>query len=168
MEYAMRLAIPTTAFGLALVAGAPLAHAQTVITQQPLVTVPAATVVSQPVETVQTTETVRTIRPAPSRAARRQEVTTRTITRQIVPTPRVIARTVPATPQPLYDEVAPAPLANPDNSPVLYDEAVPAAIATPVAQDSYSQPFSYRYVYEPDRILVVDPNTGIAVQALPR
>ena len=87
--------------------------------------------------------------------------------------PTVIARTVvPATPQPLYDEVAPAPLANPDNSPVLYDEAVPApvapAIATPVVQDTYSEPVIYRYVYEPDRILVVDPNTGIAVQALPR
>jgi len=170
----MKFNMLTTAFGLALVAGAPAAHAQTVITQQPLVTVPAAAVVSQPIETVQTTETVRTIRPVPSRAARRQEVTTRTITRQIVPTPTVVVRTVPAGPQPLYDEVAPAPLANPDNSPVLYDEVVPApataapAIASPVAQDSYSQPLIYRYVYEPDRILVVDPNTGIAVQALPR
>jgi hypothetical protein len=27
---------------------------------------------------------------------------------------------------------------------------------------------SYRYVYEPDRILVIDPATGIAIQALPR
>jgi hypothetical protein len=26
----------------------------------------------------------------------------------------------------------------------------------------------YRYVYEPDRILVIDPSTGIAVQAIPR
>jgi hypothetical protein len=26
----------------------------------------------------------------------------------------------------------------------------------------------YRYVYEPNRILVIDPNTGVAVQALPR
>jgi len=164
----MKFHIPTTAFGLALVAGAPVAHAQTVITQQPLVTVPAATVASQPVETLQTTETVRTIRPASSRTARRQEVTTRTITRQIVPTPSVIARTVPVAPQPLYDEVAPAPLANPDNSPVLYDEAVPApAMATPAAQ-GYTEPFVYRYVYQSDRILVVDPNTGVAVQALPR
>jgi hypothetical protein len=163
----MKFHIPTATFGLALVAAAPVAQAQTVIMQQPLVTVPAATV-------VQTTETVRTIRPAPSRAARRQEVTTRTITRQIVPPPRVIARTVPAAPQPLYDEVAPAPLANPDNSPVLYDEAIPASatmappVATPVVQDTYSAPVIYRYVYEPDRILVVDPTTGVAVQALPR
>jgi hypothetical protein len=163
----MKFHVPTTALGLALVAVAPAAHAQTVFTQQPLVTVPTTAV-------VQTTETIRTIRPVYSRAARRQEVTTRTITRQIVPTPRVVARTMPATPQPLYDEVAPARLANPDNSPVLYDEAVRApgafapALATPVAQDSYTEPFIYRYVYEPDRILVVDPNTGIAVQALPR
>jgi hypothetical protein len=27
---------------------------------------------------------------------------------------------------------------------------------------------AYRYVYEPDRILVVDPYTNIAVQAIPR
>jgi hypothetical protein len=26
----------------------------------------------------------------------------------------------------------------------------------------------YRYVYETDRILVIDPHTGIAVQAIPR
>jgi len=26
----------------------------------------------------------------------------------------------------------------------------------------------YRYVYEPDRILVIDPATNIAVQAIPR
>jgi hypothetical protein len=27
---------------------------------------------------------------------------------------------------------------------------------------------AYRYVYEPDRILVIDPTTGIAVQSIPR
>jgi hypothetical protein len=27
---------------------------------------------------------------------------------------------------------------------------------------------AYRYVYQPDRILVIEPATGIAVQALPR
>jgi hypothetical protein len=27
---------------------------------------------------------------------------------------------------------------------------------------------TYRYVYEPDRILVVDPSTNVAVQAIPR
>jgi hypothetical protein len=31
-----------------------------------------------------------------------------------------------------------------------------------------TQPVIYRYVYEWDRILVIDPATGIAVQAIPR
>jgi hypothetical protein len=31
-----------------------------------------------------------------------------------------------------------------------------------------TQPVIYRYVYEPDRILVIDPITNIAVQAIPR
>jgi hypothetical protein len=31
-----------------------------------------------------------------------------------------------------------------------------------------TQPFIYRYVYEPDRILVIDPNSGVAVQSIPR
>jgi len=37
-------------------------------------------------------------------------------------------------------------------------------VAAPVA----TQPVIYRYVYEPDRILVIDPVTNIAVQAIPR
>jgi hypothetical protein len=173
MEYAMKFAITSTALGLVLAAGAPLAHAQTILGQGPMVTVPAATVMSQPMETVQTTETVRTLRPAPAPTARRQIVTTRTITRQIVPAPTVVARTMPAVPQPLYDEVTSAPLANPDDSPALYDTAVPIgapgpAVATPLVQGAYTQPFVYRYVYEPDRILVIDPTTGVAIQAIPR
>src|SRR5579863_1006142 len=174
----MRLTISSTAIGLALAAGAvTAAHAQTVITPGPLVTVPAATVVTQPTETVQTTETVRTIRPVLSRAALRQVVTTRTITRRLVPGPVVVARTVPATPQPLYDEVAPAPIVNSPRP--LYDEVAapmapaPAAVvgATPVVENGSvvaTEPYTYRYVYQPDRILVIDPATGIAVQAIPR
>jgi hypothetical protein len=27
---------------------------------------------------------------------------------------------------------------------------------------------TYRYVYEPDRILVIEPSSNIAVQAIPR
>lgn len=160
-----------SALGLALVAGGSAAHAQTVIT-------PA--VVDQPVvvqpETVQTTETVRTIRPAPRRSARREVVTTRTITRRVVPTTTVIARTVPATPQPLYDEVAPAPVASAPQP--LYDEVAPPVVgAAPVVAASpliaagdvvATQPYTYRYVYQPDRILVIDPATGIAVRAIPR
>jgi hypothetical protein len=187
MEYAMRFHIPYTALGLALAAGAPAAHAQTVITrevvnqpvatvvaQQPLVTAPAGTVVQpmqtvQPLQTVQTTETIRTIRPAP-RSVRRQ-VVTRTITRQrLVPAPTVVARTVTSMPRPLYDEVPPAPIAEDADysTPTLYDTVAPASVATPMLPGSYATPFIYRYVYEPDRILVIDPSTGIAVQAIPR
>ena len=90
-----------------------------------------------------------------------------------MPAPTVVARTVTTVPQPLYDEVAPTPIATAPQP--LYDEVLPApavpapAVTTiPVVQDSYTEPFIYRYVYEPDRILVVDPNTGIAVRAIPR
>lgn len=152
------------ALGLALAATASAAHAQTIITpavDQPVVTVPATT--------VQTTETVRTIRPAP-RAARRQIVTTRTITRRIVPsTTTVVAGTVPAVPQPLYDEVAPPAIAAAPEP--LYDEVTAPMAATAIAapaEPAVAEPYTYRYVYQPDRILVIDPATGIAVQSIPR
>lgn len=177
-RYAMRFHAFYTAFGLALVAAAPAATAQTVITQGPLVTVPAA-------ETVQTTETVRTVRPAPLRRARSQVVTTRTVTRRVIPAPTVMTRTVAAAPQPLYDEAVAAPIADEavaapiaNSAPPLYDVVAPVApapgpvvAATPVVENApvvATQPYIYRYIYEPDRILVIDPATGIAVQSLPR
>jgi hypothetical protein len=58
--------------------------------------------------------------------------------------------------RPVYDvapAIAPAPVV-----------AAPAVAAPVVA----TQPVIYRYVYEPDRILVIDPATNIAVQAIPR
>ncbi len=138
----MKFLLTSTAIGLALAAGATVAQAQTILSPQPMVTVPAATVMSQPLETVQTTETVRTIRPAPARTARRQILTTRTVTRQIVPTTTVVARTVPTAPQPLYDEVT-TPLSNPDDTPALYDTAVPVAaaptVAAPFAAGAYTR-----------------------------
>jgi hypothetical protein len=182
MENVMRLPVSYaalgSALGLALVAGGSAAHAQTVIR-------PA--VVDQPVF-VQTTETVRTIRPLRSR---REVVTTRTITRRVVPTSTttVVAR-IPAAPQPLYDEVAPASFPNAPQP--IYDEVAPASfpsapqplydeVAAPmapapmvdarpmIAGDAVAtQPYAYRYVYQPDRILVIDPATGIAVRAIPR
>ncbi|MGC1777915.1 MAG: hypothetical protein WBB34_08200 [Xanthobacteraceae bacterium] len=179
----MRLPVSYAALGSAVgsvlalaLAGGSAAQAQTVITpavvDQPVVTVPAATV-------VQTTETVRTVRPVAARTIRRHEViTTRTITRRVLPTTTVIARTVPAMPQPLYDEVAPAPVATAPQP--LYDEvsapmapaplaAGPLTDAAPVAGDVVAtEPYTYRYVYQPDRILVIDPATGTAVQAIPR
>jgi hypothetical protein len=176
----MRFYLTSTALALVLAASASAAQAETLITQ--------------PGQTVQTTETVRTVRPVASRAVRREVVTTRTFTRTYVPARAVIARTVPATPQPLYDEVAPAPIASdPDYSysrpadysysrPAdysysrpLYDEvttspvmAAPPVGAMPVVEDGYTTTPIYRYVYEPNRILVIDPSTNIAVQSIPR
>jgi hypothetical protein len=204
----MRFNLPYAAVGLALAIGAPAAHAQTVITTQPapaviaqppIVTVPAGT------ETIQTIQTVRTVRAAPLPPVRRQIVTTRTITRRVMPAaPAVVAGTVAAAPRPLYD-VAPAAVATPVadvypapaygySTPPLYDAApapvppapvygyssygystpiydvAPAAVAPApvVAAPVATQPVIYRYVYEPDRILVIDPITGVAVQAIPR
>jgi len=206
----MRFHLPYAAFGLALAIGAPAAHAQTLITTQPapaviaqppIVTIPAGT------ETIQTIQTVRTVRAAPLPPVRRQIVTTRTITRRVMPAaPAVVAGTVAAAPQPLYD-VAPAAVATPAAADIypapgygysrgypapvygystgpLYDAApapVPPAPVYGYSNYGYStpvydvvtapvatQPVIYRYVYEPDRILVIDPVTGIAVQAIPR
>jgi hypothetical protein len=168
----MRSAFSSTAIGLALAAAAvTAAHAQTIITPAPVVTAPAATVVAPVTETV-TTETVRTIRPVRSHI--RRVVTTRTITRRTVPAPAVVARTVPIAPRPLYDEVVGTPIA--DSAP-LYDTVAPPAVApVPVASTAIvdggaivgASPYTYRYVYQPDRILVIDPATGIAVQSIPR
>jgi hypothetical protein len=171
METVMKFPVPSaalcSALGLALAAGGSAAHAQTIITpavvNQPVVAVPTTT--------VQTTETIRTVRPAP-RYARRQVVTTRTVTRQVVPSATVVARTMPAVPQPLYDEVAPVPdatAAEPlyDTARPLYDE-VATPVAATIAPVLGEQPYTYRYVYEPDRILVIDPTTGVAVQSIPR
>jgi hypothetical protein len=152
-EYVMRFHIPYTMLGLAL-AAAPAAHAQTVYTQQPdgtviaqepVITAPAPAIVAQPAQTVRTVTTVRTERPI---SRRRVVVTRRTIVRDSVIPPAAAAPAVATVNSgPLYDVVAP-------------DPAAPVVAGTPV-------PF-YRYIYEPDRILVVDPATGIAVQALPR
>jgi hypothetical protein len=174
-----------SAAGLALVAGAGAANAQTVITSQPAA------------QTVTTETTTRTVRTLPPHAARRQVVTTRTVTQHVVPAPTtVIDRRTAATtyPRPIYDEVVsapavtaprpvyseapPVPLAPtvvatptytpPTYSPPLYDEVV----ATPPAVDNgtivAAQPYMYRYVYQPNSILVIDPATGDVVQTIPR
>jgi hypothetical protein len=164
-EQAMRFAFSSTAIGLALAAAAvTAAHAQTYIT-------PDATTVAAPAtETVQTTETVRTIRPLRPHA--RQVVTTRTITRQIVPTTTLVTRSVPAS-QPLYDEAVEAPIA--DSPQPLYDTVAAPVDDGAMVAPAYGAPAygamaapTYRYVYEPDRILVIDPTSGIAVQSIPR
>lgn len=173
----MRLYMSSTAIGLALFAGAPAAHAQQVVTRQ---------IVTPPLETVQTTETVRSVRPA-HHVARHEVVTTRTVTRRVIPTTTVVAGTVPVPPpQPLYGEGMPAPAINnaaysnatyndAAYGPPLYDQVTPATSApvgtTRVIDNggmTATQPLFYHYVYEPDRILVIDPATGVAVQSIPR
>ena len=82
-----------------------------------------------------------------------------------------------AAPAPLYDTAVPAAVPAPaydyadtaDYGAPLYDAALAAALApAPVAAPVAMAPVIYRYVYEPDRILVIDPTTNIAVQAIPR
>jgi len=149
-----------TALGVAVAAGPTVANAQTVISDQPVETV----ITQQPVQTVQTTETVRTVRPGARPIVRKRVVTT---TRQTVVSQRAVA------PQPLYDVVPPAPLVARTYAPPLYDVVAPGPTvddtyinnAVPAAGAAYP---IYRYVYEPDRILVIDPATNIAIQAIPR
>lgn len=180
----MRIHIPCTAVGLALAAVAPAAHAETIVTRH---------VVSQPVEIVRTVTTTRTttrtIRPAVRRGA---VVTRRTA---VAPAPAIAVAPpiydaaapvpVPAPyPEPVYDveaPVPPAPIVNPYPRPV-YNVAAPApAIVAPVVDETVAGPGvpvppdavgppmpTYHYVYEWDRVLVIDDATGIAVQALPR
>jgi hypothetical protein len=190
---------------LALVLGAVPAQAQTVYTG-PVVARPAETVIAAPpaavpAETVRTTRTVHTVRRLVP--VRERIVTTRTVTRRVMPAgPTVVSGPV-AAPAPVYDTAvpvaaaAPAPLydtavpvAAPAPAPLydvsvpgygyadygapLYDVAPAAAVAAPavapplVAAPVATAPIIYRYVYEPGRILVIDPTTGIAVQAIPR
>jgi len=153
----MRYQISCTALGLALVAMAPLAQAQTVVTQPAVLPPPPppATVVTRPAQTVRTVTTVRTVRPA----ARGRVVVRRHtyVTTRVVPaTTTTTTTTIASAP------VAPAPVAPPP----VYDYVPPASGPAPLAVGA-TVPL-YRYVYQDDRILVVDPNTGIAVQALPR
>jgi hypothetical protein len=206
MELAMINHISYTALGIALLAGASAANAQTLIADQP----GAVIVREQPARTVETVRTVRTVEPARTmkshHVARRAPAkvvtttTTRTIVRdRVVRGPTVIAPEPGTTiAQPTYSDVAPAPvvadmpysrplydvapgavLAEPAYSRPLYNVAVPivgpapfvgaapAIGAAPAAQSGMPIP-GYRYVYEPDRILVIDPYTNIAVQAIPR
>jgi hypothetical protein len=55
---------------------------------------------------------------------------------------------------PLYDAVAPGPTVDD----TYVNAAPPVGAAIPI----------YRYVYEPDRILVIDPATNVAIQSIPR
>jgi hypothetical protein len=87
-----------------------------------------------------------------------------TVTRTTTVRPGVVAA-APAFDEPipgrrLYDVATPAPAVAPAMAPQPVVGAT--AVGGPVAMPTY------RYIYEPDRILVVDPYTNIAVQAIPR
>jgi hypothetical protein len=178
----MRIHIPCTALGLAVAAFVPAAHAETIVTRQ---------IVDQPVETVRTVTTTRTIRPM--RRHRIMETRRTTVTDRVAPlAPPPPPPVVAANPRPVYDVGAPAPVPVPAvavRAPVYDDDyddvvapapAVPAPVvdvapAAPVVDQAVVPPPpvgtvipAYRYVYQWDRILVIDPATGIAVQSLPR
>jgi hypothetical protein len=144
---------------------------ETVITQQPgsmvIAQQPAA---AMPVETVETVRTVQSVTTPRQRVVSRtpsRVTTTRTIVSQrIVPAP--VTPAVAAITEPTYTEVVQAPAAVGPVYPRLYDVVMPAAVAASPAIGTTAAMPAYRYVYEPDRILVIDPYTNIAVQAIPR
>ena len=192
----MRIQIPCTAVGLALAAVAPSAHAETIVTRhvvnQPVEIVRTVTVTRtvRPIVRRHAVVTRRTVRehvapvaPAPAPVATRYP---RPVYDVVAPAPP--APVVTAYPQPVYDVAAPAPVVTAYPQPA-YDVAAPApAVAAPVVApvadvvdetavgpgapvppDAVGPPMpTYHYVYEWDRILVIDDATGIAVQALPR
>jgi len=159
----MRNHISYTVLGVALVAGASAANAQTVITrpvetvitqqpgsmlvaQEPVVTVPGA-VATAPVETVETVRTVRSTTISPrhrivsrhvirSRAANRVTTTRTTVTERVLPVPAVVAPpAVAAVAPPTYTDVVQGPPVAP--APAyperLYDVVMPARVVPPPA-----------------------------------
>ena len=150
-----------------------------IVAQEPVIMPPPGVLVTQPVQTVQTVpvqtvETVQTVQPADThrqRAVSRHVertrsgdriTTTRTTVREDMAAAPATSTQVVQAPvvmppyQGLYN-VAPAPL--PPGATVVTQPMVGTAVIAPPV---------YRYVYEPDRILVIDANTGIAVQAIAR
>jgi hypothetical protein len=161
-----------------------------VIAQAPFVVPPSGVLLPQPAPAVMaptpvpSVETVRTVdqgpgprvtrrrvvhhRPADYVAARTTTVPTRPA---VAAAPAYNAAYTPAYNELVegpryYDVVTPAPVIPPQPTPVAGQAIVPAA---PVVGGAVATPMpTYRYVYEPDRILVIDPYTNIAVQAIPR
>jgi len=164
----MRNLLPFLAAGVAALTAASVAQAQTADTAT--AASPRAVIVAQqpaPIETVETVHTVSTTPPArhvvsrPARSAPLAKTTDRVTTTQsyaqadiAAAPPPVVAPPPPFGPR-YYNMVPPAPLPPPPGA-VPADVGVIAPVPT------------YRYVYEPGRILVIDPYTNIAVQALPR
>ena len=161
----MRNSVIFVGLSVALAAGMSIARAQTVETivtpaAGPAVVAPVAVppsgvllpsastvAVTAPVETVETVRTVTTTEP---RRVHRRAVHPRTVDRVTTVTRTTTMRPGVVAAAPAYDELM--------HGPRLYDVVTPAPMAMP----------AYRYIYQPDRILVVDPQTNIAVQAIPR
>jgi len=192
----MRHCIRYMAIGIALAAGTSLAQAQTFVdrpVEEAIVAPPATVIVppqpfAAPTPALVVTDAAPPVAAAPAqtvdtmpaeRSVTRRVVRTRNGDRVTITTIRTVVRrgvasapaptpAVQAITQPTYGEVV-SPYTR------LYDVVTPAAVASPVVAE---QPvagvpigppiLAYRYVYEPDRILVIDVNTGIAVQAIPR
>jgi hypothetical protein len=174
MEFSMRSQIPYSVLVAVLLGGPSIANAQDVVTQPlppgAVVVRPAQTLETVPVETVETVQTVRSVghaarRPTSRHLARShpESIVTPTTRRTILGERRVPALAVIAPAPPLATVAEPtyAEIPAPAYPPRLYDVATEPVFGAPVAP-------AYRYLCEPDRILVIDAATGIAVQAIPR
>jgi hypothetical protein len=158
-----------------------------VIAQAPVVVPPSGVLLAQPgpavaAAPVETVETVRSVETAAPRTVRRHvvhgapvtRVTTRTTVRERLATAPVVAP--PVAPVPAYNElidgpryydyVPPSAVIPPQPPPIA--APIPAAVPVVAPAVAGAPVPTYRYVYEPDRILVIDPYTNIAVQAIPR
>jgi hypothetical protein len=185
MEFSMRNSISFIALSAALLAGTSVASAQvveTIVTPAPgpaviaqapvavppsgvLLAQPAPIVTAAPVQTVETVKTVRTTTPV----ARHHSTRARTADRVTTERTTTVQQVAAPLPPPAYDDLV--------QGPPLYDVVAP--LAPPVVATQPLVPAAapvvgptalplYRYVYEPDRILVIDPATNIAIQAIPR
>jgi hypothetical protein len=175
------------AVGFALIAGVSAASAQTMISSQPVgtqtVTTETRTVRTLPAHTVRrqviTTRTVtQRVVPAPGTVIGRSVATyPQPIYDEVTSGPAVVATSPYSRPlydsaysRPLYDSAYSRPLYDSAYSRPLYDEVATTPPATAIDNGSIlaTQPYIYHYVYEPDRILVIDPASGTAIQAIPR
>jgi len=171
----------------AVIAQPPLVTAPAAAVMQP----------GETVRTTRTVRTVRTMVPVHQRIVTTRTVTRRVMPAETaVVAPAVAAAPAPQPLYDVAPAPAVAPVADVYAAPAndygygyrapAYDYARPhhdvgpAAVAPAVAPAPVvaapvvsapilaTQPVIYRYVYESDRILVIDPTTNIAVQAIPR
>jgi hypothetical protein len=188
----MRNSLWFIAFGVSVLTGSSVASAQTVetivtpapgpavIAQAPvavppsgvLLAQPAPLVAATPVETVETVKTVRTTTPVArhhvtrTRTADRVTTVRTTTVQQVAMPPATAAYDELMQGPPLYDVVAPAAPPLVATQPIVPAVAPVVGGVAPIVAGT-ALPL-YRYVYEPDRILVIDPATNIAIQAIPR